>query len=192
MPVGAPELNFAGFAPDGHLWVGLRYVDKDGDVRDFGADEIAFDSGKVVAHKELPTDVVAMYWKSANEAWFATRGGAARLLDGKLRVFTENDGMESELTRDIGPGPDGQIFVATKQRHRPLRRHALDLRAPRRLLSAGQRAGARRARQRLHRHRQGPVVRGRVPARGHRPRARPRSTTRSTISPSTGATAFGC
>ncbi|MCU1282072.1 MAG: two component regulator propeller domain protein, partial [bacterium] len=115
VPVGAPELNFADFAPDGHLWVGLRYVDKDGDARDFGADEIAFDSGKVVAHKELPTDVVAMYWKAANEAWFATRSGAARLLDGKLRVFTENDGMESELTRDIGPGPNGEVFVATRR-----------------------------------------------------------------------------
>ena len=119
VPLGAPELNFAEFAPDGHLWVGLRYVDKDGDARDFGADEIALDSGHVVAHKELPTDVVAMYWKAPNEAWFATRSGAARLLDGKLRVFTENDGMESELTRDIGPGPSGpmagQIFVATKR-----------------------------------------------------------------------------
>ncbi len=115
VPVGAPELNFAGFAPDGNLWVGLRYVDKDGDARDFGADEIAFDSGKVVAHKELPTDLVAMFWKAPQEAWFATRSGAARMLDGKLRVFTENDGMESELTRDIGPGPDGQIFVATRR-----------------------------------------------------------------------------
>ncbi|HEX9105053.1 MAG TPA: hypothetical protein VF997_22735, partial [Polyangia bacterium] len=119
VPVGAPDLNFAEFAPDGHLWVGLRYVDKDGDARDFGADEIAFDSGKVVAHKELPTDVVAMWWKARNEAWFATRSGAARLLDGTLRVFTENDGLESELTRDIGPGPKGEgageIFVATRR-----------------------------------------------------------------------------
>ena len=115
VPVGAPELNFAEFAPDGHLWVGLRYLDAEGDARDFGADEIALDSGKVISHHELPTDMVAMYWKSPNEAWFATRSGAARLLDGKLRVFTENDGLESELTRDIGPGPNGQIFVATRR-----------------------------------------------------------------------------
>jgi hypothetical protein len=110
---GAPELNFAEFAPDGHLWVGLRYIDKDGDARDWGADEIALDSGKVIAHKELPTDVVAMFWRAPREAWFATRSGAARLLNGKVRVFTENDGLESELARDIGPGQDGQIFVAT-------------------------------------------------------------------------------
>ena len=115
VPNGPPDLNFAEFAPDGHLWVGLRYIDKDGDARDFGADEIAADSGKVVTHKELPTDVVAMYWRSPREVWFATRSGAARALDGKLRVFTENDGLESELTRDIGPGPGGQIFVATRR-----------------------------------------------------------------------------
>jgi hypothetical protein len=118
VPNGAPELNFAEFARDGHLWVGLRYVDKDGDARDFGAVELALDTGKAIVHKELPTDVVAMYWKAPNEAWFATRAGAARLLDGKVRVFTENDGMESEMVRDIGPGPTGetgQVLVATKR-----------------------------------------------------------------------------
>jgi hypothetical protein len=113
VPMGAPELNFASFAPDGHLWVGLRYIDKDGDARDFGAHEIALDSGKVVAHRDVPTDVVSMFWKARNEAWFATRSGAARLLDGKVRVFTENDGMESDIARDIGPGGDGEVFVAT-------------------------------------------------------------------------------
>lgn len=112
VPSGAPEINFAEFGPDGHLWVGLRYVDSDGDARDWGAHEIALDTGKVIAHKELPTDAVAMFWKAKNEAWFATRSGAARLLDGKVRVFTENDGMESEITRDIAWGRDG-IYVAT-------------------------------------------------------------------------------
>jgi hypothetical protein len=113
VPVGAPELNFAAFAPDGHLWVGLRYIDKDGDARDFGAHEIALDSGKVFSHREIPTDVVAMFFRARNEAWFATRSGAARLLDGKVRVFTENDGMESDITRDIAPGADGNVLVAT-------------------------------------------------------------------------------
>jgi hypothetical protein len=113
VPKGAPDLNFAAFAPGGHLWVGLRYVDADGDARDWGADEIALDSGTVVQHKELPTDVVAMHWKAKNEAWFATRSGAARLLDGKVRVFTENDGMESDIARDIDSGKDGVVYVAT-------------------------------------------------------------------------------
>jgi hypothetical protein len=113
VPEGAPELDFADFAPDGHLWVGLRYTDSEKDARDYGADEIALDNGKVVRHEEVPTDLVAMYWKAKNEAWFATRSGAARLLDGKVRVFTENDGMESDIIRDIGPGPGDAILVAT-------------------------------------------------------------------------------
>jgi hypothetical protein len=124
VPEGLPDLNFAGFAPDGHLWVGLRYTDREHDQRDYGAAEILLDSGKVIQHRqgqrspgavELPNDVVAMYWKAPNEGWFATRSGAARLLDGKLRLFTENDGMESEITVDIGPGPAGEIWVATRR-----------------------------------------------------------------------------
>jgi sugar lactone lactonase YvrE len=142
VPEGVPELNFADFSPDGHLWVGLRYVDKERDARDYGAAEILLDSGKVVAHRQgdaaaqkaaaggngvvrtkadakapagfvLPNEVVAMYWKSAREGWFATRAGALRLYDGKLRVFTENDGLASELTTAIGPGPKGEIWLAT-------------------------------------------------------------------------------
>jgi ligand-binding sensor domain-containing protein len=33
--------------------------------------------------------------------------------DGKVRVFTENDGMDSELIYDIGPGPHDEVWVAT-------------------------------------------------------------------------------
>ncbi|HZS40607.1 MAG TPA: hypothetical protein VFF06_27430 [Polyangia bacterium] len=128
VPEGVPYLNFAEFSPDGHLWVGLRYVDRDKDQIDHGAAEIALDSGDVVYHRQtaagkekvtegvaLPNDVVAMYWRAPHEAWFATRSGAARLLDGKVRVFTENDGMESELITDIGPGPGAEVWVATRR-----------------------------------------------------------------------------
>ena len=126
VPLGAPELNFAEFSPDGHLWLGLRYVDKAKDPVDHGAAEVDLDAGHVVYHRQgdidmktsfgaaLPNDMVAMYWRSTKEAWFATRSGAARLLDGKVRVFTENDGMESELIYDIESGPDHEVWVATR------------------------------------------------------------------------------
>jgi len=124
VPVGVPDLNFAGFAPDGHLWLGLRYFDKDLDPVDFGAAEVALDTGKVLYHRQdapegsgglaLPNDTVAMYWRSATEGWFATRSGVARLLDGQIRVFTENDNLESELIQDIGPGEKDEIWVATR------------------------------------------------------------------------------
>jgi hypothetical protein len=129
VPFGPPELNFAKFAPDGHLWVGLRYVDKEKDVVDFGAAEIALEGGKVIYHRqagkhmdsstvfgsELPSDMVAMFWRSSKEAWFATRSGAARLLDGTVRVFTENDGLESELIYDIERGQGDEVWVATRR-----------------------------------------------------------------------------
>jgi len=123
VPHGVPELNFAVFASTGKLWVGLRYIDKDKDAVDFGAAEIGLESGEVKYHRqglpakpdhiELPNDTVAMWWRSNTEAWFATRSGAARLIDGKIKVFTENDGMESELIHDIGPGAGSEVWVAT-------------------------------------------------------------------------------
>jgi hypothetical protein len=129
VPHGAPELNFAELAPDGRLWMGLRYVDKDQDAIDYGAAEIVLDGGKVIYHRQgpldgsstfgasLPSDMVAMYWKSKDEAWFATRQGAARMRGNDVRVFTENDGLESELIYDIsgGAGNGEEIWVATRR-----------------------------------------------------------------------------
>jgi hypothetical protein len=121
VPVGVPDLNFAVFSPDRHLWLGLRYTDKEHDAVDFGAAELQIESGEVLYHRQsknsvivLPNDMVAMFWKSQHEAWFATRSGAACLQDGLVRVYTENDGLESELISDIAPGPNGEIWVATR------------------------------------------------------------------------------
>jgi hypothetical protein len=125
VPNGPPLLNFAAFSPDGRLWVGLRYQEKTGEGDDYGAAEIEVDSGQVVYHREsnldekttfgvaLPTNMVAMYWRSAHEAWFATRSGAARMLDGKVKVFTPNEGLESDLVNDIDSGPHDEVWVAT-------------------------------------------------------------------------------
>jgi len=126
VPNGPPVLNFALFSPDGHLWIGLRYVDKDKDPVDFGAAEVDLDSGKVIYHRQssgqetktvygyaLPTDMVAMYWRSPHEAWFATRQGAARVLDGQLTVFTAADGLESELIYDIDGASGNEVWVAS-------------------------------------------------------------------------------
>ena len=121
VPVGVPDLNFAGYAPDGHLWLGLRYFDKDLDPIDYGAAELDAATGKVVYHRAdaakgalaLPNDTVAMYWRGS-EAWFATRSGVAVAKDGQVKIFTENDNLESELIADIGPGQHDEIWVATR------------------------------------------------------------------------------
>jgi ligand-binding sensor domain-containing protein len=127
VPLGLPDISFAAFSPRGRLWVGLRYVDRDQDIRDFGAAEVSVDDGKVIYHRQkpkgatsnasegvaIPSDVTAISFKSADEIWFASRSGAVRLLDNKVKVFTENDGLESELLHDVVEGTNGQIWVAT-------------------------------------------------------------------------------
>ena len=130
VPTGVPDLSFASFAPKGQLWVGLRYVDKEQDARAYGAAEVYVDDGRVIYHRQRPTgsqpgvsqgvnvpsDVTAIAWKGSSEAWLASGAGAVRLTDDKtVKVFTENDGLESELVHDIIEGLSGQIWIATSR-----------------------------------------------------------------------------
>jgi hypothetical protein len=130
VPTGVPDLSFANFSPKGQLWVGLRYVDKEQDARAYGAAEVYVDDGRVVYHRQRPTgsqpgvsqgvnvpsDVTAIAWKGSSEAWLASGAGAVRVVDNKtVKVFTENDGLESELVHDVIEGLNGQIWIATSR-----------------------------------------------------------------------------
>jgi hypothetical protein len=124
VPVGAPDLNFASFAPNGNLWIGLRYIDAEREPIDYGAAEINLNDGKVLYHRldpalpeaqQLPNNVVAMAWKGEDEAWFATRSGAVRLLAGKLTTYTENEGLEDEIIHDIEAASGNEVWVATRR-----------------------------------------------------------------------------
>ena len=124
VPMGAPDLNFATFAPGGNLWVGLRYIDSDNEPVDFGAAELNLATGEVRYHRldpglpeaqQLQNNVVAVAWKGEDEAWFATRSGAVRLLDGKMTVYTENEGLDSEIIHDIEAAAGGEVWVATRR-----------------------------------------------------------------------------
>ena len=130
VPTGVPDLSFASFSPKGQLWVGLRYVDKEQDARAYGAAEVYVDDSRVVYHRQRPTgtqpgvsqgvnvpsDVTAIAWKGSTEAWLASGAGAVRLQDNKtVKVFTENDGLESELVHDVIEGLNGQIWIATSR-----------------------------------------------------------------------------
>lgn len=136
VPLGVPDLSFATFSPRGRLWVGLRYTDREHDTIDFGAAAVNVDDGRVVYYRQrpkgassskvtegpaIPSDVNAISFRgTGDEVWFSSKSGAVRLLDGKtegkpVRVFTENDGLESELLHDIVEGLNGQIWVATSK-----------------------------------------------------------------------------
>jgi hypothetical protein len=124
VPVGLPDLNFASFAPNGNLWIGLRYTDTEKESVDFGAAELTLSNGTVKYHRldpaipekqQLPNNVVAVSWKGEDEAWFATRSGAVRVRDGKTTVFTENEGLDSEIIHDIESGTGGEVWAATRR-----------------------------------------------------------------------------
>ncbi|HSN27517.1 MAG TPA: hypothetical protein VLT45_14580, partial [Kofleriaceae bacterium] len=46
-------------------------------------------------------------------AWFATNEGVARLAGGQVTVWTEADGLRSELARAVTIAVDGGVIVAT-------------------------------------------------------------------------------
>jgi len=141
VPEGLPELTFAAFGPrvergsrlasddrSERLWLGLQYHEASGEARFFGAAEVDVEAGKVLYHRQfprgtapppgtlpIPNDCTAVYF-DVDTIWFATKSGATRVAPGPLRVqvFTENDGLESELVHDVAAGErPRQVVVAT-------------------------------------------------------------------------------
>jgi len=120
------EISFARFA-NGGLWVGLRY--RDGiEKRAYGIAIIDPDAGKVTYHrtevastadvgaasKMLPIPVGVVDADVRGEtAWFATNEGIARLEGGTVKLWTEADGLRSELARAVTIAPEGNVIVAT-------------------------------------------------------------------------------
>jgi hypothetical protein len=120
---GAPEISFARFASPGTLWIGLRYHDGQ-ETRGYGIAIVDIASGKVAYHRNEPgADAKEKMWPvpmgvvdadvRGDVAWFATTEGIARLAKGKVDVWTEADGLRSELARAVTIAPDGSVIVAT-------------------------------------------------------------------------------
>jgi ligand-binding sensor domain-containing protein len=136
---GAPAAaSYKGTAE--HLWLGLQYRDKADQPHFHGAAEVDVDSARVQYHRQfpkgtspppgalpIPNDCTAVFF-APGTIWFATKSGAVRV-DSQMalaagggtgagqtavRIFTENDGLESELLRDVEAGPaPGKVWVAT-------------------------------------------------------------------------------
>lgn len=128
-PGAAPEVSFVRFA-QGALWVGLRY--RDGlERRSFGLAVADLATGKVAYHRTgeegpstapssiaerqkmfpIPISVVDGDVRGES-AWFATSEGVARLADGEVKVWTEADGLQSELARAVTIAGNN-VIVAT-------------------------------------------------------------------------------
>lgn len=124
-PGDASEVSFARFGGSGSLWIGLRY--KDGpETRGYGIAIVEPATGKVAYHrpetdpaatdkdKMMPIPMgVADAAVHGDTAWFATSEGVARLANGQVKVWTEADGLRSELARAVAISPEGAVIVAT-------------------------------------------------------------------------------
>ncbi len=136
-PGDVPEVSFARFAQSGSLWVGLRYRDGE-ERRAYGIAIVEPSSGKVAYHRTeassaamgqperdkkapkepkekmlpIPVGVVDADVRG-DTAWFATNEGIARLSGGRVKIWTEADGLRSELARAVTIGVEGGVVVAT-------------------------------------------------------------------------------
>ena len=121
------EVSFARFAEPGSLWLGLRYVDGV-ERRAYGLAIVDLASGKVAYHRTeeakgtekkpskmfaIPIGVVDADVRGGT-AWFATNEGIGRLAGGTVTLWTEADGLRSELARAVTIAPDGGVIVATR------------------------------------------------------------------------------
>jgi hypothetical protein len=131
-PGPAPEVSFAKFASPGTLWVGLRYHDGT-ERRAFGVAIVDVATGKTAYHHTEPTPSMIERDKDKDKkpkmlpiplgvldadvrgdtAWFATNEGVARLSGGEVKLWTEDDGLRSELARAVTIAPDGSVVIAT-------------------------------------------------------------------------------
>jgi hypothetical protein len=126
-PGPAPEVSFAKFASPGTLWVGLRYHDGT-ERRAYGIAIVDVSTGKTAYHrteapsedhdkkpaKMLPIPVGVVDGDVRGDtAWFATNEGIARLTGNDVRLWTEDDGLRSELARAVTIAADGSVVIAT-------------------------------------------------------------------------------
>jgi hypothetical protein len=125
MPGDAPDVSFARFAAPGQLWLGLRYRDGH-EQHAYGIAIVDTVTGKVTYHRN---DVAASPDKKArmlpvpvgvvdgdvrgDTAWFATNEGVARLVGDRVKLWTEADGLRSELARAVTITENGGVVVAT-------------------------------------------------------------------------------
>jgi len=126
IPAGELRVGFARLAPDGALWVGVGYTSHEGESRPWGVAVLRPD-GSVLFHRStllpsedrpagslaLPDDIRDVHFLGDGAIWLATGTGVCRVNGDKVQLFTENEGLASELVYAVTRGPRGQILVAT-------------------------------------------------------------------------------
>ena len=62
----------------------------------------------------IPNDVADVAFLADDEIWLATGAGATVMRGNKVRVYTESDGLESEILHGIAATEGGMVFVASR------------------------------------------------------------------------------
>jgi ligand-binding sensor domain-containing protein len=121
---GPLQATFARVGPAGKLWIGLAIEESD-DNRGAGMAVVDLATGAVIIHGRgagLPTTEGGLGITSdlsgaafaGGQAYLGSRGGVIRISGNQsIKVFTENDGLKSEIINDIVKGPGGHIYAAT-------------------------------------------------------------------------------
>jgi ligand-binding sensor domain-containing protein len=125
IPEGRAEVRFARVAPDGKLWAGPSYVDRDGIGHPWGVAILAageparYHRSSLMPAEDrqpgslaLPDDIRDVLF-AGEDTWFSTGSGICRVRGSKVDVFTENEGLESEIVYSVAHGPGGQLFAAS-------------------------------------------------------------------------------
>lgn len=126
VPGRKPVIGCARFAPSGLLWIGLEYEDESGDSRSYGTAVADINLGVVIYHRAsasdkdaregvlpIPIGVKDMAFLE-DEVWLATNEGAAVVRENNdVQVFSEVDGLRSELLRGVAVSPGGIVFTAS-------------------------------------------------------------------------------
>lgn len=125
IPSGTINVRFVRIDPAGRLWVGLGYYDEEHDRRSWGMAILSKDE-PVLYHRStlLPTedrgegslalaDDVRNVEFVGDEAWIATNAGIYHIRGKKLQIFSENEGLESEIIYGVTHTPRGDLVIAS-------------------------------------------------------------------------------
>jgi len=137
------SLAFAKTSPRGTLWLGLRYIDDDGEDRAHGAAEVDLRHRRVEYHRvsygeaeehpgvlPIPLDLTDVAFLGRDEIWLGSREGVVQVQGKQVRIYTESEGLVSELVRGVAARralvePRAAAPLGQRRCHRP-RRAALD------------------------------------------------------------------
>jgi len=126
IPSGRVAVRFARVSPTGDLWVGLGFREPGGELRPWGVAALAV-GGSVVYHRStllptenrgpgslaLPDDARDVEFLSDGTVFLATGSGICRINGNKVKLFTENEGLTSEIIHKVVRSPKGEILVGS-------------------------------------------------------------------------------